>query len=143
MADASELRRNIAKLSNEELERMVTIDAGDYVPDALAIAREELEARGIALAPLSDEPDRDGPGEAAGAESEVDAAAEDGEALPPSALACPFCNGPVRRAALFGDNEIIVLFRDNDEQRYVDVLVCRRCGEARLVVDFEANVTEG
>jgi uncharacterized protein YbaR (Trm112 family) len=141
MADATEMRRNIAKLSSEELERMVTVDAGDYVPEAIEIARQELEARGLASS--SGDPDSRGGGVAASPADEAEAGVDDGGALPPSGLACPFCNGPVRRAALFGDNEIIVLFRDNDEQRYVDVLVCRRCGEARLVVDFEAKVTEG
>jgi hypothetical protein len=142
MDDAlKEIRSNISKLTDEELQQMVTVDADDYVPEAIEIARREIEARGISLSAPHPEPDRR-TRSAPEDEKEVEESVGQAAGITPSASTCPFCNGPVRRAALLGDNEIIAVFRDDEEQRYVDVLVCTRCGEARLVVDLRSPVTE-
>ena len=46
------------------------------------------------------------------------------------------------RRAVVGDKDLIVAFRDDGEQRFVDVLVCGRCGEGRLLVDLESDVED-
>jgi len=129
-----EIRENLSKLSDEELEQMVTVDADDYVPAAIDLARRELEHRGVTI------------GETSVAESTDDEVADEpqpqaDDANPPLLL-CPVCNGPVRAATLVGKDEIIAEFRDNNERRFVDVFACTRCGEARLVVDLETVVQE-
>jgi hypothetical protein len=131
-----EIRENLSKLSDEELEEMVTVDSADYVPAAIDLARRELTARGITL---TDNP----PIEEVDAGEEAEAAQTTGEADASTPMfPCPICNGPVRRAALIGKDEIIALFRDNDERRFVDIFACSKCGEARLVVDLETIVAE-
>jgi hypothetical protein len=144
--DLKAIRDNIATLSDDELERMVTVEAGDYRPQAIELARRELEARGISVSPRGTGPgkqsERAAERTASSGEEAEEGPREAADEEHSSRLLCPFCNGPVRRAALLGDNEIIALFRDNDEQRYVDVFVCTRCGEARLVVDLVTPVTE-
>jgi hypothetical protein len=129
-----EIRANLSKLSDEELEQMVTVDADDYVPAAIDLARRELEARGVTIGETPPSAQTEG-GEAV---EEIPGERGVATQLP----ACPVCNGPVRAAALFGKEEIIAVFRDNDERRFVDVLGCTRCGEARLVVDFATVVRE-
>lgn len=134
--ELGELRDNLSKLSDEELEQMVTVDADDYVPAAIDLARRELEARGVTIGKKEPVAETDGdedvqearPGGAQGADAPL--------------LPCPVCNGPVRAATLVGKDEIIAEFRDNNERRFVDVFACTKCGEARLVVDFETIVRE-
>lgn len=134
--ELQEIRENLAKLSDEELEQMLTVDSDDYVPAAIDMARRELEARGITLTekPPVAEADAGQAMEPAPMPGEVEAC---GPTFP-----CPICNGPVRRAALMAKDEIIAVFRDNDERRFVDIFACSKCGEARLVVDIETIVAE-
>jgi hypothetical protein len=134
--ELQEIRENLTKLSDEELEQMVTVDADDYVPAAIDLARRELDARGITL---EEKP----PVVAAAAGEDFDADEATGQAGGNTPLfPCPVCNGPVRQAALMAKDEIIAVFRDNDERRFVDLFVCSKCGEARLVVDLETIVAE-
>jgi hypothetical protein len=35
---------------------------------------------------------------------------------------------------------IVVLFADNNEERFVDVLACKQCGRVQLMVDYETDV---
>jgi hypothetical protein len=130
-----ELRENLSRLSDEELEQMVTVDADDYVPAALDLARRELEARGVTIGQKAKVADTDGDEDAA------EFSSRDADTNPPL-LPCPTCNGPVRPATLVGKDEIIAEFRDNNERRFVDIFVCTQCGEARLVVDLETVVRE-
>jgi predicted nucleic-acid-binding Zn-ribbon protein len=48
MKDLSDLRQRIKALSDDELRRMVHVDADDYRPEALAIASEEIRLRRLA-----------------------------------------------------------------------------------------------
>lgn len=41
------IRRRMMGLSDDELRRAVTVEADDWQPEALAVAREELARRGI------------------------------------------------------------------------------------------------
>ena len=125
-----QLKNNISNLSDDELVQMVTTDAGEYREEAVEFAREELEARGVGLA------------EASAGEEEPGAEEGESEAAALPGAVCFVCNGPMRRAALVGDKELIVAFRDDGEQRFVDVLVCGRCGEGRLLVDLESDVED-
>lgn len=134
--ELQEIRENLTKLSDEELEQMVTVDADDYVPAAIDLARRELDARGITLAEKPPAVAAD-----AGEIVEVDEATGQAGANTPL-FPCPVCNGPVRQAGLMAKDEIIAVFRDNDERRFVDLFVCSKCGETRLVVDLETIVAE-
>lgn len=131
-----ELRDNLSKLSDEELEQMVTVDADDYVPAAIDLARRELEARGVTIG------EKAAVGEAPEEEDAEEALPAGEHHANPPLLPCPVCNGPVRAATLVGKDEIIAEFRDNNERRFVDVFACTKCGEARLVVDLETIVRE-
>jgi len=131
-----EIRENLAKLSDDELQQMLTVDSDDYVPAAIDLARQELKARGLTVTEKQPVAEVD-----AGDAPETDQAPSTADANVPT-FPCPVCNGPVRRAALIGRDEIIALFRDNDERRFVDLFACSRCGEARLVVDLETIVAE-
>jgi uncharacterized protein (DUF2225 family) len=35
-----------------------------------------------------------------------------------------------------------VVFSDNNEERFVELEACPKCGHARLTVDFETDVAE-
>jgi hypothetical protein len=131
-----QLRDNISTLSDEELVRMVTVEADAYRSEAIEFARAELAARNVSV------PKESG-GEAVVEEEEEEAPRRAPEGMAAvSGAVCFVCSGPLRHAALVAEKEMIVTFRDNDEQRFVDVLACARCGEMRLVVDYDSDVEE-
>jgi hypothetical protein len=48
--DDDPIRRRMMSLSDEELRRVVTVEADDWQPEAIAIARQEMERRTITAA---------------------------------------------------------------------------------------------
>jgi ribosomal protein S27AE len=116
--ESRELQKRISEMSNEELLRMVNVEFEDYVEDALDYARAELDRRGVSS----------------------DAPADDQETA--QARACPTCGGPSRLGVLFADRELTVVFADNNEERFVQVYACSRCGQVQLVADFQTDVQE-
>jgi hypothetical protein len=48
LAELEPIRRRITALGDEELRRVVTVDAADWQPEAIAIAEEELRQRELA-----------------------------------------------------------------------------------------------
>jgi hypothetical protein len=136
--DLRQLRQRVADLSDEELQRMVTVEARDYRKEAIDFALRELEARGVAL--TAENATTAGGGDEVESPDDPDDADEaDARTQGP---ACAACGGPVRAAVLVGEREIIAVFRNGEERRFVDIVACTRCGEARLVVDLESNVAE-
>lgn len=61
--DDDPIRRRMAALSDDELRRVVTVDADDWQPEAITAAREERERRNLkGLTPYRDPSDkRSGP----------------------------------------------------------------------------------
>lgn len=53
MQENIELQERISALSNEELGRMLILQAGDYLPEALDIARQEMVKRSLTLDSLT------------------------------------------------------------------------------------------
>lgn len=129
--EPKELRERISELNDAELLRMVGEEAGEYMPEAIAIAKLEIEARGLAdqlPAP---------PGEALDSDAE-----EVDDELLGDGLKCPACGSGLRPAFLLGETQVIAFFEDNQEQRFVRMHVCPECGTADLFVDFETEVEE-
>lgn len=121
------LRERIRQMSDEDLIKMVCEDASQYRQDALQCAEAELAARGIELV------DEDAPVQEEGEFFH-------GKKLDESLLACPVCHSKMRTGYLYGQKEVIIMFTDNSEERFVEVLACSGCGQVRLLVDYETKV---
>ena len=127
-----ELRERIADMSEAELLRMVGKDRREYRAEAVAYAKEELNARRSVIAEQEDENDD---------EADADEAA-DAAQVPAIEQPCDICGGSMRRGALFADREMTIYFDDTDEERFVEAVVCSACGNLRLVVDLDTDVQE-
>jgi hypothetical protein len=125
--ESRELRERIARMSDAELWRMVGKDRLQYRDEAVAIARQELDARRGQETESTDD-------EVNGTNGE--------EAVSVDSLPCGICGGMMRRGALFADREMTVYFDDTDEERFVEAMVCSACGTMRLVVDLDTDVQE-
>src|SRR5437867_400631 len=125
--EARELQKRIAQLSDEELLAMVTIESGDYRPEALDYAKAELTARGIDAAKAS-----------AGKTESSDEPAE--PPLDGHGLICLSCGGQMRPGTLVAEKELTIVFPDNHEERFVKVNACTQCGQLSLVADYETDV---
>ena len=119
------MQERIRQMSDDELIRMVCDEADQYREDVLQYAEAELAARGIEL---EDEPNQQA--------DELIA----GRKLDESLLTCPGCRSRMRAGALFAQKEVTILFNDNNEERFVEVLACSNCGQVRLLVDYETDV---
>ncbi len=133
--EADELQERFRDLSDDELLRMVDEEADQYRPEALSVARAELERRGLGEGTVTGEAeafdgDEDGEGEVSGG---LDSR---------RGLLCATCGSPLRSALLFGDSQMVAVFEDNREQRFVRALVCPKCGTADLFIDFETEVED-
>lgn len=134
MDELEELRLRMSHLSDEELLSIVTREASEYREDALVCARKELRSRGIDYesAPSDD---------IASTENEP---AEPAESVEPlllnRATGCPVCNGRLRAGTLVAEKEITIIFSDNQEERFVQVAACSRCGLISMVVDLETAI---
>jgi hypothetical protein len=117
------IKKRISKLPNEELLRIVNNPDG-YRAEAIVFAKEELQARG----PISFQ-------ESAG----EDSVSEDSSTLKQSSR-CRTCGGSMRSGLLSTEKELMIIFTDDGEERYLDALACIECGEVRFVVDFETEV---
>jgi hypothetical protein len=119
----TEFKEHIAKLSDDELVKLVCEDYADYRAEALQYAEAELAARGIQL------------------EDET-AEGENKNAVARIASKCQVCQGAMRSGVLFAGKELTILFSDTNEERFVDVQACSQCGQVKLVVDYELDVEE-
>jgi hypothetical protein len=115
-----ELKERLTGLTDEELLEIVEVEADDYTPEALDIARTELTARGIEFSEDS-EP------------SEEPAA---------STLPCSVCGAETRTGVMFADRELTIVFTDNEQENFVNVHACTNCGRVQLVVDYETDVQQ-
>src|SRR5262245_40258954 len=134
------LRERMSSLSNEELLRIVNLDHRDYRPEALEFARAELDARGVVYGrPKSAKLDGQSqdvayPSEDRDEESDQE---EDGESnqrdlaeFKPSF--CIVCGAETRSGYLFaGRGEMTVVLSDNNEERFVELVACPKCGHVR------------
>ncbi len=121
----------MARLSDEELIRIVTVEAEEYTQVALDVAKAEIEARGInstALQPLDS-----GREEQSNGTKIVPALGQYG-------LICHACGGQLRSGTLVAEKELTIIFADNKEERFIRVEACRRCGQLALTVDYETAV---
>lgn len=128
--ELAELKERISQMSDGELIRIVGPDRNDYVEEAVEFAARELKTRSI---PFEQQPRSTAP-EPTGTDEESAGVAAN--AVPP----CDVCGGAMRPGVLFTDKEMSILFQDNEEERFVQALACSRCGEVRLVVDFQTDV---
>jgi len=46
----------------------------------------------------------------------------------------------MRSGLLSTEKELMIIFTDDGEERYLDAFACTECGEVRFVVDFETDV---
>jgi len=120
------MQERIRQMSDDELIRMVGDEADQYRDDVLQYAEAELAARGIELE--EDEPDQ-----------QVGAVISDRK-LEESLLTCAVCSSRMRAGALFAQKEVTILFNDNNEERFVEVLACSNCGQVRFLVDYDTDV---
>ena len=130
--ELTELRERLSKMSDDELIRMVCEEYNDYREEALRIAEAELAQRGIYLE------DADVP--SAGVGSTPMAGDSAVRVSNRTTLYCSTCSGELRSGYLFAQKEIVILFSDNNEERFLDVLACKQCGRVQLMVDYETDV---
>ena len=114
-----ELKKKISKLPSEELLRIVNNASEGYRAEAVIFAKEELEARG----PISFQEN----------------AGESSSTVEQSSR-CRSCGGSMRSGLLSTEEELMIVFTDDGEERYLDAFACTECGEVRFVVDFETDV---
>jgi hypothetical protein len=143
--DLERLKERITGLSTEELLNMVSVEYKDYRQEALNFAMTELASRGVEYrSPMKSlyapgsvlpgyEPDDE-------EEGEVDEEDESGEASPPT---CKNCGSEARLGNLFADREITIVFGDNNEERFVEVHACPKCGYVQLEIDYDTDVESG
>ena len=116
------LKKRISKLPSEELLRIVNNDSEGYRAEAVIFAKEELEARD----PISFQ---ENDSECSGIVETVERSSR-----------CRICGGSMRSGLISAEKELMIMFIDDGEERYLDALVCTECGEMRIVVDFETDV---
>jgi len=140
------LRERFSQMEDEDLLRIVGEEAADYRPEAIEVARQEIQRRGLtATRPLKTEPrstkSTSAAAQALPADEEEE---EEGEPDAPKQdwVTCAVCGGGLRSAVLLADHPIIAVFEDNREARYVKMRVCPRCGNADMFVDMHTEVTE-
>ena len=120
--DLRGLKKKISKLPTGELLRIVNNESEGFRAEAVVFAKEELEARG----PISFQ-------ETAGEYSGK------GETVKQSSR-CRSCGGSMCSGLLSTEKELMIMFTDDGEERYLDAFACTECGEVRFVVDFETDV---
>jgi hypothetical protein len=125
--EQNSMHERIRQMSDEELIRMVGDEADQYRDDVLQYAEAELVARGVELEE-EDEPNQQA------------SAIIGSRKLDESLLTCAVCHSRMRAGALFAQKEITILFNDNNEERFVEVLACSKCGQVRLLVDYDTDV---
>ena len=152
--DLKRLRERMSGLSDAELLRIVNVEYRDYRPEALEIVRAELDSRGLAYggpgqvrqsaggqSPNPDNPDNEDSYDSDDDEDDDgESEREDAEFKPSFCIAC---GAETRRGYLFaGRGEMTVVFSDNNEERFIELDACQKCGNVRLVVDFETDVAD-
>ena len=116
-------KERFSQMSDEELLKIVCEDYEDYHETALRFAEEELNKRGIYLED----------------ENESNNTRQESDHVEAQAT-CAVCRGKMRVGNLFAGKEITILFTDENEERFVDVLACEQCGQIKMVVDYETDV---
>jgi hypothetical protein len=129
--ELSRLRERISELSDEELRQMVEVDYDDYRPEAIEYAKSQMDARGLRY--TSPPPTED---------EDTDEDEEDEDYELPAPLTCTNCGAGMRLGYLFTERETTIIFADNSEQRFVEMHVCPRCGNVKIVIDMETEVEE-
>ena len=126
--ELNQLKERLSQMSDRELLKIVEEEYDDYLPEAIEFAEQELTKRNVPFeSPVLDE-------EEDGDDVEVDAGRNE------SNVSCSTCGGKMRAGLLFADKELTVLFHDNNEERFVQVLACTSCGDVRLTVDLFTDV---
>ena len=120
-----EFKQHIAKLSDDELIQIVCEEFEDYREEALQLVDQELAKRGIEF--------EDAP--AATVEESPANNVTTGKTV-----ICQVCQAEMRSGVLLSNKEVTIFFEDQNEERFVQVLACRRCGQVRMVVDYETIV---
>ncbi|HKA22329.1 MAG TPA: hypothetical protein VKN18_28885 [Blastocatellia bacterium] len=123
------LKERLSQMSDRELLKIVEEEYGDYRHEAIEFAEQELTKRNVPFESpeLVEEEEEDG---------EVDVR----PGLSQSNVYCGNCGGKMRAGLLFADKELTVLFQDNKEERFLQVLACTSCGDVRLTVDLFTDV---
>jgi hypothetical protein len=132
----NELKERISKMSDEELLQMVGEDFEDYRQEALQFAEAELAARGIQLEDREKEVPRGFPRN----EAPFVPPGRNRNPNTPFDMQCNLCGGLMRSGFLHAKFEITISFTDKNEERFIDVLACSRCGQVRLRVDYQTDV---
>jgi hypothetical protein len=123
----NEVKERLSQMSDRELLRIVEEEYDDYRREAIEFAEQELTKRNVPFErPELDEDDDDNVG--------VDSGPSESNA------SCNNCGGKMRAGLLFADKELTVLFHDNNEERFVQVLACTSCGDVKLSVDLFTDV---
>ena len=134
--DLYELKQRLGKLSNEELIEMVTVAAKDYRQEAIDYAKKQLKYRRVDLSKVNAEH------EEAIEESPLEPEAESVDPLVQGVPTKCLCGGALRPATLVAERELTIIFKDNNEERFVGVLACSQCSQISLVVDSETVVPD-
>jgi hypothetical protein len=122
-----ELKDRISQMPDDELLQIVEVEYDDYRPEALDFAKAELGKRHI-------------PYEMPELDEENATEDEDSDNSAAINLPCDVCGSKMRSGSLFADKELSIFFPDNNEERFIQALACRKCGNLRLVVDFDTDV---
>jgi len=125
--ELNELKDRLSQMSDRELLKIVEEEYNDYRHEAIEFAEQELTKRNVPFESpeLVEEDDDD----------DVVVSGPNDSNVP-----CNNCGGKMRAGLLFADKELTVLFQDNNEERFLQVLACTSCGNVRLTVDLLTDV---
>ena len=149
--DLKKLRERMSTLSDAELLGIVKVEYRDYRPEAIEFAKSELDSRGVDYGrggPAARQVDRLSQDlDDSGDEYEDDENGEDdsiqNELAEFKPSFCIVCGAETRNGYLFaGRGEMTVVFSDNNEERFVELDACPKCGHVRLSVDFDTEVAD-
>jgi hypothetical protein len=107
----------MTRLSSARLQEIVTAAEAEYRPEAVEYARAELTARGAMPAPSAPAADQ-------------------------AAAVCLRCGGSMRPGTLVGEREVVMVFSDNHEERFIVARACAACGHVTLEVDYDTDVPQ-
>jgi hypothetical protein len=125
--ELNELKERFSQMSDRELLKIVEEEYDDYRPEAIEFAEDELTKRNVPFeSPELDEDDDDDIGVA--------------PIVTVSDVSCSNCGGKMRSGLLMADKELTILFHDNNEERFLQVLACTSCGDVRLTADLATDV---
>ena len=136
--DSQQLKERLIKLSDEQLIDIVQAEPGEYRQEAIDIAKAELKWRKVEIPDPEEDVEA---GVVVPISSDPISHFSRAPRVAPVEV-CMICGSTMRQGTLVAEKELTIVFADNQEERFVKVNACTRCGQVSLIVDFETDVQQ-